>query len=181
MAVAQSTVASVHEAAATLLNLIAELMGTTVGGDPAMAYLSPGLPSFDFACDQACVWNSSIGEEQTSPLTPFPAPGYRPRSGWQNLVSLSAFSGRCIHVGKTTHAGYTPPSGSALSGDAVKVMEDGWAVWEGLHYAIRDDGLFGGTCMNIKFQSMSPITPQGALAGWVAVVQFELGGYDPQP
>ncbi len=174
-----STAASVHEAAQTLLDLTVSLMTGTVGGAPALAYLSPGLPAFDYNCDQACVWASNIGEEQTSPLTPIPQVGGRPGLGWLNLVQLSAFAGRCVRVGNTTSAGYTPPSAAVLTADSQKVMEDGWALWEGVHYAIRDADLFGGVCKDIKFQGITPITPQGALAGWVLTVSFELAGYRP--
>lgn len=174
-----STAASVHEAAQTLLDLTVTLMTATVGGAPAIAYLNPGLPAFDSNCDQACVWNSSITEEQTSPLTPIPQVGDRPNLGWLNLVTLSVFAGRCIHVGSSSSGGYRPPKPSELTADAEKVMEDGWALWEGVHYAIREADLFGGLCKDVKFAGITPITPQGALAGWILTVQFELAGYRP--
>lgn len=174
-----STAASVHEAAQTLLDLTVSLMTGTVGGAPALAYLYPGLPAFDSPCDQACVWNSAITEEQTSPLTPIPVVGGRPGRGWLNLVTLSAFAGRCVKVGSSTGGGYATPKAAVMTADAEKVMEDGWAIWEGVHYAISGQNLFGGVCQDVKFAGMSPITPQGALAGWVLSVQFELAGYRP--
>lgn len=177
MPVVASTVASVHEAAQTLLETSALLLEPTVGGPVALTYLSPGLPAFDYACDQVIVWNSGIAEEFTSPLTPFPQIGQRPRLGWVNLVTLSVFAGRCIHVGQEARGQYSPPGAELLTADSVKVMEDGWALWVGLHYAIRNEALFGGTCQDVQFRSMTPITPQGALAGWIVVVSFELGGY----
>ncbi len=168
-----------HEAAQTLLDLTATLMGTTVGGPPALSYLSPGLPAFDYNCDQAAVWVTAITEEQTSPLTPIPQVGQRPSTGWLNLVTLAALAGRCIRVGKSTGNGYAPPTSAVLTEDSEKVMEDIWALWEGVHYAIREQDLFGGLCQDIKFQGITPLTPQGGFAGCVLSVQFELAGYRP--
>jgi hypothetical protein len=56
-------------------------------------------------------------------------------------------------------------------------MEDGWALWNGVSTAIINDDLFGGVCKDIKLLSMSPLVPQGGVAGWVLTVSFELPGY----
>jgi len=173
---AVSTTASVHEIAAELLTACETILATTVGGPVQRAYLYPGLPALDFACDQVAVYQSGIGEEQMSPLTPIPVVGQRQRLGRVNLVSLTVMAARCIRVGRTTTGGYTPPTVSAVTEDAEKIMEDGWALWCGISAAIREDGLFGGTCQDIKLLGMIPMLPQGALAGWTLTIQFELGG-----
>ena len=172
-----STAASVHEIAQDLLDAAETILATTVGGPVALVYLSPGMPSLDFQCDQIAVWNANLGEEATSPLSPVPAPGFRRRNGWLNLVTLSTLVARCIRVGKTTSTGYTPPGAAVLSADAAKVMEDGWALYNGISTAIIQDGLFGGTCQDIKFVSMTPLTPQGGMGGWVLTLSIELAGY----
>lgn len=172
-----STAASVHEIAQDLLDASEQILAATVGGPVALAYLSPGLPSLDYQCDQVAVWNSALGEEQTSPLAPAPQIGMRRRLGWKNLVTLSVLAARCVHVGKTTRSGYTPPSSEVLTADGAKVMEDGWALWNGVSTAYIQDGLFDGTCEDFKILSMSPLTPQGGMAGWVLTLAVELAGY----
>lgn len=172
-----ATAASVHQIAQDLLTTAEQILTTTVGGPVALAYLSPGFPSLDYQCDQVAVWNSGLGEEQTSPLSPIPATGQRRRWGWLNLATLSVQSIRCIRVGRTTSTGYTPPSSEQLAEDAAKVMEDGWALYNGISTAIIEDGLFDGPCKDIKFLSMSPLTPQGGVAGWTLVLSVELAGY----
>ena len=174
--VAVSTTASVHEVASELLTTCEAILATTVGGPVQRAYLYPGLPALDFACDQVAVYQTGIQDEQTSPLSPIPQVGHRRALSWVNLVSLTVMAARCIHVGGTAGGGYTPPGPAVLTADAEKVMEDGWALWCGISAAIRNDDLFGGTCNDIKLLGMVPMLPQGALAGWTLTIQFELGG-----
>jgi hypothetical protein len=172
-----STASTLHEVAQELLDTSETAVAATVGGPVALAYLSPGLPSLDYMCDQVAVWCAAITEEQTSPLSPVPQVGQRRRLGWTNLIVLSVLVARCVHVGGTTSKGYTPPKSSQLSSDADKVMEDGWALWNAISTAIIDAGLFGGTCQDIRFTSMIPLTPQGGLAGWTLTLTAELAGY----
>ena len=172
-----STVASVHEIAEELLTAAEEIIATTVGGPVGLAYISPGLPSLDYQCDQIAVWNALLGEEQTNPLSPIAQIGMKRRLGWVNLVTLSTLVARCIRVGTTTRSGYTPPSQEILTADGEKVMEDGWALWNGISTAFIEDGLFDGTCKELKFVSMTPLVPQGGMAGWVLTLAIELAGY----
>ncbi len=172
-----STAATVHEVAQEFLEAAVAIVNDTIGGPVALAYLSPGLPSLDFQCDQIAVWIAALGDEQTSPLSPVPQPGQKRRIGWVNLATFSCMVARCVNVGTTTKAGYEPPTIYQLSSDARKTMEDGWALWNGVSTAIRDDALFGGTCMDIKFLSMSPLTPAGGMAGWVLTLSAEMAGY----
>ncbi len=172
-----STSATLHEVAQELLEASVTILNDTIGGPVALAYLSPGLPSLDFQRDQVAVWVAALGDEATSPLAPIPVTGQRRRMGWTNLAVYSVMVARCVHSGQTTKGGYEPPTIYELSGDARKTMEDGWAIWNGVSTAIIDDGLFGGTCTDIKFVSMTPLSIAGGMAGWVLTISAELAGY----
>lgn len=172
-----SDAASLHEQAQDLLDAAYAILSGTVGGAPKMQYLSPGLPALDYQCDQVAVWAAAIGDEQAGAVSPPPQVGQRRRLAWTNLCVLSCQATRCISTGTSTKTGWTPPKEAVLTSDAEKVMEDGWALWNGISTAILDEALFGGTCKDIKFVSMLPLTPQGGVAGWVLTVSFELAGY----
>ena len=173
-----STAASLHEVAQELLDAAERIIATTSGGPILFACLSPGLPALDRGCDQIAVWATALGDEQMSPLTPIPQVGQRRRIGWLNLAGLSVLVARCLTVQKI------PVPDATLTLDAEKVMEDGWALWNGVSSAIRSDGifvgedpLFGGTCTDIKFVSMTPLTPEGGMGGWVLSLSVEIAGY----
>ncbi len=172
-----STSATVFEVAQELLDVSEAVLADTIGGPVALAYLSPGLPAIDYQCDQVAVYLAAMSEEATSPLAPIPASGHRGSWGWVNLVAFSIHASRCIDTGHTANNGFTPPTVANLLIDSRKVMEDGWALWNGIHGAIAEDGLFGGTCNDIKFVSMTPLVPQGGIAGWVLTVTAEMPGY----
>jgi hypothetical protein len=175
--VSVSTAATVHEVAQDLLEASVLILNDTIGGPVELAYLSPGLPSLDFQCDQLAVWVAALGDEATSPLAPIPVVGQRRRMAWTNLAVFSVMAARCVRVGNVTKGGYEPPTIYEVSGDARKTMEDGWALWNGVSTAIINDGLFGGTCTDIKFVSMTPLSIAGGMAGWVLTISAELAGY----
>lgn len=171
------TVQGVAQLAHELLAASETALATTIGGTPEITYLSPGLPALDRGCDTLAVWAALVTDEQTAPLTPLPQVGQRRRVAWLNIVTLNALVARCVRVGYSTQRGYSYPTSEQLTEDAEKVMEDGWALWNGISLAVRDDGLFGGVCQDIKLPTLSALTPQGAMAGWVLTVQVELPGY----
>lgn len=174
---APGTAASLHEAAAELLATAEAVLATTVGGPVARAYLSPGLPALDYMCDQIAVWTGAIGDETAGALSPTPVIGQRRRLAWIPLASITTMTARCIKTGKSTSKGYTPPTIAELTADAEKTMEDGWALYNGYSTAIIQDGLLGGTCQDIKFTPMTPLDPQGGMAGWLLTLIVELNGY----
>lgn len=171
------TVDGIAQTAQALLDAAFEAVSDTVGGEPSVSYLSPGLPALDRGCDTLAVWSSLIADEQTQPLTPLPQLGQRRRIAWLNIVTYNVQIARCIRVGRETQGGYSVPTVEQMTTDAEKVMQDGWALWNGISQAVRDDALFGGPCQDVKFPTMAAMTPQGAMAGWVLTVQAELAGY----
>ncbi len=174
-----STVASLHEIAQELLDAAEAAVADTVGGPVVEAFLSPGLPAFDRGCDIAVAWAGQLGMEATAPLAPAPAVGHRFQyGGWVNLPTLNVTVLRCVAVAQDQKGVYRVPSPDQLSADARKVMEDGWAIWNGVCRDILRGELFGGTCNDIKVQALIPVVPEGGLAGWTLNVAVELPGFD---
>lgn len=169
--VAVSTAASLGELAQELLTASEQIIADTSGGPVALSFLAPSIPTLDHGCDQIIVWCSGIPEEQTSPLTPIPQTGMRRRVGWLNLVNLNVWVARCLDVRRVP----VPPATSTE--DAEKVMEDGWALINGLSSAFMAGDLFDGTCRELRFLSMVPLNSEGGMGGWALTVQVELGGY----
>ena len=67
-----------------------------------------------------------------------------------------------------------PPSAAELNEAAAMLNADAWALWNGL-YRMQDD-LFDA-CDLVFFDGSVPLPPQGACAGWVMAIRFELPGY----
>lgn len=178
---AATTVASLHETAQALLDAATAAVATTVGGPVAESYLSPGLPAFDRGCDSVIGYAGALNWEATSPFGAMPS-GHRFQYGaWVNLPTLLVTVVRCVHVGAGDGKLYRPPTPGQSTTDALKIMEDGWALWNGVAREILAGALFDGVCNDIKFQGLVPLTPQGGLAGWTLQVGVELGGYEVTP
>ena len=172
---AVSTVASVHDLAADYLSACETVLATTVGGAPAASFLSPGLPALDRQCDMLTVYETApvvIGQSGAT------SPGTSMRFGIQTRVGLNAQISRCIPVARETNQRYQPPTTEQLTDAAVKVMEDGWALWNGIVTQLRDGSLYEGwPCDNVDFLAMTPLDPQGGMAGWTLSLAVDLDGY----
>lgn len=169
--VAVSTAASLGELAQELLDVSEAIINGTSGGPVALTFLAPSIPVLDHSCDQIIVWANVIGEEQTSPLTPIPQTGMRPRVGIVTLVTLNVWVARCLTIRKV------PVPGDVQTADTLKVAEDGWALWNGLLTAYLAGDLFAGTCQEFRRVAMVPLNSEGGMGGWALTVQVELGGY----
>lgn len=167
-----SDTTTLTDLAQALLDAAAAAVATTSAGAAALTFLSPGLPALDRGCDIVTVWVSQLSQENTAPRSV--AGGQRLRLGWVNVASFSILTGRCLNYGARAI-----PSPDALNAAAVKITEDGWALWNAIPQAVRDDGLFGGVCKDIRILPMQPLTPQGNVGGWTLTVQAEIPGYLP--
>lgn len=168
-----STVASLHETAQDLLDVVEEAVATTAAGFTGKVALVPGTPALDAECNTIYVWAQGIADEQTAPFGIAQA-GQRRRLSWINLVALHAQVIRCLASGRTQNV----PSAAQLSADARMVMEDGWAIWNAVSTAVRAGGLFGGPCSDVHFVGMTPYGPQGGMGGWTFQAQVALDGYE---
>jgi hypothetical protein len=168
--VAISTVSTLFDLAVDLLQAADDALATTEAGPPAKSYISPGIPTFDGLCDTLVVYGASLTEESTSPLNPPPSPGWRHRRGRINLAGLTVVSARC---GSTSPS----PTAAALTADAKKSLEDGWAIWNVITQKIRNDDLFGGACSDVHYDGGLSLTPQAGLVLWQMTLRIEIGGY----
>lgn len=174
--VTASTVNALGEAAQDILDAVLRALDLTTAGPPALHYLAPFLPALDSQCDQVIGYCAGIGEELTAPSSPAPVTGKRAVHGRVNLPQLHVLVGRCVATGTTTKTTYTPPSPEQMTANALKVMEDGWALWVNLAQQIRDGELFT-RCGDIHFLGVQPLASQGGVAGWTAVFAVALDGF----
>lgn len=166
-----STKASVHQLAGELLTKCELALGTTVGGAPAFVSLNPGLPALDRQCDQLWVW-------ETAPVVEGEGGGPSLRFAWRTLIGLSALIARCVPIAADVNGRYTVPSAVQLTEAAQKVMEDMWALWNGVTSEILAGDLFEShPCRGVRFVGLEPLDPQGGFAGWTLQLQVELDGY----
>lgn len=170
MTVAVSTVSTLFDLAEEFLAAGLDALETTEAGPPALSYISPGIPTFDYLCDTLCVYGATLTEGSTSPLNPPESTGFRHKRGRINLAGLTIVSARC---------GITKdnPSGAELTAAAKKSLEDGWAIWNVLTQRIKNDDLFGGACSDVHFDPGLSLTPQAGLVLWQMTIRVEIGGY----
>jgi hypothetical protein len=166
-----STVASVHTIASALLDKCELALATTVGGVPPFVSLNPGLPAIDWQCDQLYVFESAPVVEALGGTGSV-------RFAWKTFVTLNATVVRCVPTGRVVNEKYVPPSAADSTAAAQKVMEDMWALWNGVTSEILAGDLFDGfPCDDVRFVSMEPLDPQGGFAGWTLSLQVQLPGY----
>jgi hypothetical protein len=173
--VAVSTVASLHELASDLQTACETVLATTVGGPPAIASFSPGLPALDRQCDQLWVYATSPTVIGSGPVTP----GASMRYAVLTRVGLAATIARCVPVAAEVNGSYRVPSAAQLTAAARKVMEDAWGLWNGVVTRIFAGELFEGhPCQGVSFDSLTPLDPQGGFGGWTLALSIELDGYE---
>lgn len=179
MTVTVSTVSSMADLAAELLEAVVAAMTETAAGAPDRSFVSLGAPAWETGCAQACVQVLTLTEEGTRDLSPAMQPGLRHARGRVNLVGMVAYAVRCITVSEDNQQVYEPPSDATLTEEAKAAYEDGWAIWNYVTEAIRLNLLFDGPCGDVHFDLGTPVTPQGGLGGWQFTCRAELGGYRP--
>lgn len=165
-----ATVASVAEAAQALLDTAEAALATASGGPVTQAWMSPGMPAFDVQCDFVAVWEGAAAFASSGGI---PA-SQQFRTGPRITIhALNVTTGRCLATG----VGGRPPTVAQKTADAVKHMEDGQALWNGVSAEIAAGELFGGTCSQITLQGMVAYTPQGGVGGWNLTVAVQIDGY----
>ena len=173
MTVVASDVNSTYVLSNQFLALCADLLATTAGGTPDLAYVYPVRPPID-CCPALIVFMERLTEEQTSPLTPPAATGHRAAFGRLNLVTLTVWALRCSP--RVNDDGSVNLLNVLTS--AQEVQQDGWALWNGIYRAIRN-GDFKDLCADVHFGDARPIAEQGGCCGWSFSIRAELDGYSP--
>lgn len=171
-----STVASVHQLAAELLDKCEQVLATTVGGIPPSVFLSPGLPALDRQCDTLCVYETAPSVNGAGETPSFP--GASLRFAAIMFIGLSVQAVRCVPIAREKNGVWKYPTDEQLTEAAEKVMEDGWALWNGVVSELRDGDLFETPCQAVEFVSLTPLDPQGGMAGWTLALAVDLQGYD---
>lgn len=170
MTVVDSDVTTLTDLTDLLLTVSASSLAATAEGVPALAYTSPAPPAFD-CCPALIVFVQSLGEESTSPFGPPMATGRRDSFGRVILAGLVVLVLRC--------APRLLENGTVLTADieavATIVQEDGWALWNGITCAIKND-VFLGKCADIHLDSARAINEQGGCVGWAMTLRAEIGG-----
>jgi hypothetical protein len=167
-----STVTSLTELAQEFLDVSEESLDQTTAGAPDLVYLEAGpLPAFD-CCPALFAYVSSLGEDFTSPQAPAGAIGQRFNHGRRNLATLNVVVLRCAaELGQNGM-----PTAAAKNAVAATVEEDGWALWNGVHRAIRD-GRFKDLCSTVYMDIGQAIPEQGGCVGWLMTVRSDIGGW----
>lgn len=168
---ADSTITSLYDLTAALLVEAEAALALTTAGTPTNVYITPAsLPAFD--CCPALVANcTALSEEVTSPTAPIPATGQRDRYGRIILATLTIWALRCAP--KVSRTGTVSVTDNEQV--AAEVLEDGWALWNGITCSIKN-GIFEGLCNYVHIQSSQAIQEQGGCVGWQMTLRAEIGG-----
>lgn len=177
MPIVVGTLDALGNTAQALLDASIAALNLTDAKAPTIAHLAPSLPALDRQCDQLIVYYAGIGEEGTQPLGPPPVTGKRAVRGRVNLPTLQVLAVRCIATAKQSKSGsWTFPTDEQQTADALKTMQDAWALWVNLAQQIRDDA-WRSRCGDTHFAGVVPFAAQGGLAGSVATFHLELDGF----
>lgn len=175
MTVAVSTVTSLTQLSRLLLQVASDSLDTTTAGAPDLVYMSPAAPAYD--CCPALILNvGALTEESTQPLSPPAATGRRTSYGRLSLATFVITALRCAAV--PDQNGSTSPD--EIEASAVQVQEDGWALWNGIHCAIKNS-VFLDVCSDIHIDRSVPINEQGGCVGWQFTIRAEIGGIPCSP
>lgn len=156
------------DVAQELLDTVVTIIATTDAGVPNSQYLTPSRPAFD--CEFIAVQTAYLLEDATSPLAALET---KKRNHFGNIIvaTFIIYVVRCA----PEIVGGNPPSDAAKSASARTVMQDGWALWNGLR-SVQDD-IFDA-CLGIYFEAGVPIQEQGGFVGWQFSIRASVEGYE---
>jgi hypothetical protein len=158
-----------QDLAEAVLDASAQILAETGNPEIERQFVSHGPPALD-CCNQLAVHVAQIGEAATQAGTVL-QPGLRHETGRVNLTTLMITVTRCHPV--LEDDGQPPPPADLTEASAM-LNADAWALWTQL-YRMKDT-LFAA-CDLVFFDGSVPLPPQGACAGWVMQIRFELPGY----
>lgn len=163
------TVTALYDVCAEVLDAAEQILATTTAGTPGSSFVAAGQMAVD--CETLTVHCASLGEAGKAG-----DPSLRSRTMRVNRAVLSVRVVRCVPVATDTGSAL---SDSALQAVAAAVLEDGWALWNGLMLLKRQGSLLDGLCSEIEFESLNPIPVEGGQGGWDLRLSVQVNGYAP--
>lgn len=145
------------------------IIGTTTAGVPASTFISAARPAWD--CEFLSVQVSLLGDDFTSPLEVLET---KLRNHYGELI-VSTFDVWIVRCGPNL-AKKLPPSDETKTTNSLQVIQDGWALWNGLR-AVQDE-IFDG-CLGVYFDNWAPQPEQGGYVGGVLTIRASVEGYVP--
>lgn len=164
-----TTIAELGSVTQALLDEVVDILGTTTLGPPPNQFLSPATPAID--CEFVAVETTYLQEDFTSPLAILET---KKRNVFGNVIIATwvIWVVRCA----PQMEGHNAPTDAAKTEAALVVMEDGWALWNGLRAA--QDTLFDN-CLGVYFDQGTPLREQGGYMGWTFQIRASIEGYEP--
>lgn len=159
-----------QDLAADVLDVAEQILAVTGGPPLVRSLVAHGAPALDCA-DQLSVHVANVGEALTQATDPLAAGLRHARPGRINLTGLIVTLTRCYPA--VDGEGNLPGADDETAASAT-LNADGWALWNGLYRA--RDVLFAA-CDLVFFDGIVPLPPQGACAGYIMQIRFELPGY----
>lgn len=151
----------------------------TLLGAPSRRFVAPGLPQFECCAGevpgQLSVHVQSLGERAAGPIDP--SGRGRLSVGRINASLLMLVVLRCVKQFGANGRG--KPSVGDQNRDGWQALHDGWAVWNGLWRAQKEDGALADLCSGVVFRDASTLVPAGGCGGWVVAISPDMQGYDP--
>lgn len=175
MTVAVSTISTLTEYAHDVKDVCLLSLAGTIGGIPETAEVTASAPSYD-CCPSLYVHISALREAPTSPLGPPEATAMRTKFGNVILVTYVITVIRCAANPSGVN---NLPTSAAIEAVAAEVLEDGWALWNGLRHALEDGTIFDG-CLGVHFDGGAPVQEQGGCVGWIFTIRASIPGI-PHP
>lgn len=164
----QTTIDELGIVAQNLLDAVVTILATTDSGVPPSSFITTTRPAFD--CEFTAVQVERLAEDDTSPLLALET---KKRDVFGNIIVATYV----IYVLRCAPAivGGNLPSDAAKTDNALLIMQDGWALWNGIR-SMQDD-LFDN-CLGVYFDGGSPINEQGGYLGWEFQIRASIEGYD---
>ena len=175
MSVVPSTIDTLGEQAAALLNLSEAALALTDAGAPERSYVSPSDPAFD-CCPFLAVWVAGLTEETTLAGPGGASTGHRTLAGSVILATYQVLAVRCA---PSPGGNGSIPAITEIESVAWQVEQDGWSLWNTLRQGIRDGTIFG-MCSEVHFDTGVPIAEQGGCVGWRFTIRAAISGIPPE-
>lgn len=172
MTVAQpSTVDTLGEYADEVLGVAELALATTDAGTPDRSYVTAWTPALD-CCPALICQVLPLREAPTSPLSPAEETALRTKFGSVVLATYVIWAIRCA---AEPFGNEGLPRVEDITVVAHQVMQDGWALWNGIRKAQQTGNLFDG-CLGMHMDGAVSIPEQGGCVGVTLTLRASIAG-----